>query len=302
MSRLRLCSLLVAITLYGADSGIWKVAPPAPASWQRDRVEDLSHRRRAVMERLGEHAMLLLYAAEPRNYAGDVDWPYRQENNFYYLTGIAQAGLSLALVPGGEGEHEILFLPPADPARETWTGHMITAAEARGISGIREIRDAASLDGFLAAAIPRARALLNGASADHGTPLPPLSKLYMLLPERPDPEYPREREFASRLGSVGSGVAIEDATPIFAGLRSVKSPREIDLIRHAIDITAEAFQRAFAAAVPGAGNTKSRRSSSSLSCGATGTGATRRSSARAPTPPRFTTKATAPAWPPATCC
>ena len=69
MSRLRLCGLLVAVTLYGADSDIWKVAPPAPASWQRDRVEDLSHRRQAVMERIGEHAMLLLYAAEPRNYA-----------------------------------------------------------------------------------------------------------------------------------------------------------------------------------------------------------------------------------------
>jgi Xaa-Pro aminopeptidase len=253
MSRLRLCGLLVAVTLYGADSDIWKVAPPAPASWQRDRLEDLSHRRQAVMERIGEHALLLLYAAEPRNYAGDVDWPYRQENNFYYLTGIAQAGLSLALVPGGDGAHEILFLPPPDPAHETWTGHMMTTDEARAISGIREIRDAASLDGFVAEAFPRARSILNGASASHGTPsLPPLSKLLMLLPERPDPEYTREREFASRLGSVGPGIAIEDATPIFAGLRSLKSPREIDLIRHAIDITVEAFQRVFAEAVPGA--------------------------------------------------
>ena len=140
MPRLPLCSLLAAIALLGADPGIWKVAPPPPASRQRDRIADLSHRRKAVEERIGDRAMLLLYAAEPRNYAGDVDWPYRQENDFFYLTGIAQTGLALVLLPAGSGAHEILFLPQTDPARETWTGHMLTAAEARSISGSRRSR------------------------------------------------------------------------------------------------------------------------------------------------------------------
>ena len=253
MSRLPLCSLLAAIVLFGAEPGVWNVAPPPPASWQRDRIADLSHRRKAFAERIGESAMLLLYAAEPRNYAGDVDWPYRQENDFFYLTGIAQAGLSLVLLPGGAGAHEILFLPQADPARETWTGHMLSAAEARSISGIQDVADAASLPGFLAAALPRARAFLNPSATNAAEPaVPPVADLYMLLPERPNPEYTRERQFAAQLGAAGPGVAIQDATPIFTALREIKSPRETDLIQHAIDITAEAFQRAFEAARPGA--------------------------------------------------
>ena len=74
----------------------------------------------------------------------------------------------------------------------------------------------------------------------------------MVLPERPnDVEYRREQEFAGKLASVGAGVNIKDATTIFANLRRVKSQREIEILQHAVDITAEAFQRAYAVAAPG---------------------------------------------------
>src|SRR5450631_3858149 len=119
-----LCSFSLAITAFAADSGIWKVAPPPPASWQRDRVADLSARRRALMDQLGDHAVLILYAAEARNYANDVDWPFRQENDFFYLTGLTQPGATLVLAPGAGKMREMVFIPRPNPARETWTGHM----------------------------------------------------------------------------------------------------------------------------------------------------------------------------------
>jgi len=71
-----LCPLTFVITAFAADPGIWKIAPPPPASWQRDRVADLSARRKALMDQIGDRAILILYAAEPRNYANDVDWPW----------------------------------------------------------------------------------------------------------------------------------------------------------------------------------------------------------------------------------
>src|SRR5439155_18439823 len=64
-------------------------------------------------------------------------------------------------------------------------------------------------------------------------------------------EYRREQEFAGSLAAVGAGVTIKDAASIFAGLRRVKSQREIDILQHSVDITAEAFQRVYALAVPG---------------------------------------------------
>ncbi len=44
---------------------------------------------------------------------------------------------------------------------------------------------------------------------------------------------------------------MKDAAPIFAAARRVKSRRELDLLQHAVEITAEAFQRSYAVAVPG---------------------------------------------------
>jgi Xaa-Pro aminopeptidase len=94
-----LCSLTLAACACAADTAVWKIAPPPPASWQRDRLADLAARRKAVMEQIGDHAVLILYAAEPRNYANDVDWPFRQENDFFYLTGLTQPGATLVLAP-----------------------------------------------------------------------------------------------------------------------------------------------------------------------------------------------------------
>src|SRR5437762_2838377 len=78
-----LSTLVMAALCIAADTGVFKSAPPPPASWQRDRVADLSARRKAVMDRIGPHGVLILFAAEARNYANDVDWPYRQENDFF---------------------------------------------------------------------------------------------------------------------------------------------------------------------------------------------------------------------------
>ncbi len=271
------CALSMASGAVAADTGYWKVAPPPPASWQRDRVADLVARRKALMEQIGENAIVLLYAAEPRVYANDIDWPYRQENDFFYLTGLTQPGAILAIVPGAKTMREIVFLPKADPSREAWTGHMLTPDDARRISGIREIWDVSQFNPLLGELIPRARAALGlrdegrGRGGRRGAPAKPEhpewasdfektiaavvrseGRLYMLLPRRPNSaEYGREQEFAAKIAASGPGVAIIDAAPVLAKMRWVKSPRELDLIRHALDITAEAFQRVYALAVPG---------------------------------------------------
>lgn len=281
--RRYLCALALAGLCLAADNGPWKVAPPPPASWQRDRVADLSGHRRAVMDRLGPHAILVLYAAEPRNYANDVDWPFRQENDFFYLTGLTQPGATLVLIPGAAKMKELVFLPRPVPSRETWTGHMITTAEARETSGIQNVFDSTQFNALLSTLIPRARGALSsndgpdggrggragrgagraaaGSDSPWGEEFSQITadanngdlQLYMLLPPRPNAvEYRREQEFAGKLAAVGAGIAIKDVTAIFGELRRVKSPRELDILQHAVDITAEAFQRAYTLATPGA--------------------------------------------------
>jgi Xaa-Pro aminopeptidase len=276
---MKLCAaaLAFAAVCLAADTGVFKSAPPPPASWERDRVADLSARRKAMMERIGPKAVLILFAAEARNYANDVDWPYRQENDFFYLTGLTQPGAALVLVPGAEKTQEVLFTPRPVPARETWTGHMYTTTESRQISGVPNVFEDSQFNALVATLVPRARDALGmaeaaaggrggrggragGAESPWGSEFAKITELvnsgdlqlYMILPARPNAvEYRREQEFAGKLAAVGAGIAIKDASNIFGELRRVKSQRELDILQHAVDITAEAFQRTYALAVPG---------------------------------------------------
>src|SRR5713226_2898679 len=75
----------------GAPS-LWHVAPPAPRIAEAERLAELAKRRAEVMKRVGQKGMLVLLSGVPRPYTLDVDYPFRQENNLYYLTGINQAG------------------------------------------------------------------------------------------------------------------------------------------------------------------------------------------------------------------
>jgi Xaa-Pro aminopeptidase len=270
--------LFCAITFAPAQAAPpWKVTPAPPESWQRDRVADLTaHRKGAALE-IGTAGVLILYAAEARNYAADIEYPFRQENDFYYLTGFPQEGSALVLIPGAAKYQEILFIPPSNPAQENWTGHILTAAEARKISGIETVWDMRQLSAFLMMLLPGAKEVFAtqpaaGHGAGHGAAIPPPPSLpedasqavqsvaqaiakgegqvHLLSKGRPA-EYHREAELAAKLAALTPPIQVKDAAPIFSALRRIKSQRELDLLQHALDITTEAFQRAYALALPG---------------------------------------------------
>jgi Xaa-Pro aminopeptidase len=252
-----------------AVAQLWHVAPPAPRIAESERLAELSKRRAEVMKRMGDKGVLVLFSTEPRVYTNDVDYPYRQENDLYYLTGIKQEGATLILLPGAKQTREILFMPERDPRNETWHGRMMSADEARARSGVQEVWDSRMLNGFLAYLAPRAEQAL----AKRGNVSKPneqlaakwqtdfqavreaikadQAELYLLTPGRDLREYRPEHEFAELISGASAGLKVKPAQPIFAELRQIKSPWEVKLMQHAVDISAEAFYRAFAVAAPG---------------------------------------------------
>jgi len=263
--------LLFVTSAIAADA--WKVTPAPPVSAQRDRLADLAAHRKAVAEQIGDKSIAILWAAEPRNYAADVDWPYRQENNFYYLTGMPQEGSALVIAPGAPVK-EILFVPPSVPAQEAWTGHILTHDEVRAISGIQNIQDVRHLNAYLRTLMPQAQEMLADKPAPAGrrgapAPPPPLptdlpesfravrdlaekGELQVYVLSRGAAEHEREIEFTAKLGKLTPALKVTDATTLFQQARKVKSQREIDLLQHAVNITEEAFERAMTVATPGA--------------------------------------------------
>ena len=100
----------------GPPSSIIRVAPTAPVFDDAKRLAELADRRKRVAEAIGPKAVLVLFSAEPRVYANDVDYAFRQENNLFYLTNLNQKRATLVLMPANKVTPEILFLPRRNAA------------------------------------------------------------------------------------------------------------------------------------------------------------------------------------------
>lgn len=256
-----------ANTSDSSRSSTIRMAPPAPVFDEKTRHAELAARRARVADAMGAKAVMVLLSTEPRVYANDVYYEYRQENNLYYLTNLEQKGATLVLTPGNALLPEILFLRRRNAFAEQWNGRMYSAAEAASISGIKEIWEASELAPFLSALKnrqpyrPKAENVLLSSTAVPADPNASSgfeklfdaagkneAEFYLLAAGQPEgPEYRQEYRLESEWKSA-TGYIVKNASPIFARLRLVKSPLEITLMQHAIDITSEAQQRAWVAA------------------------------------------------------
>jgi Xaa-Pro aminopeptidase len=245
-----------------------RIAPAAPVFDEKERLAELAHRRARVAQNIGPKSLLILFSGESRVYTNDVDYPFRQENNLFYLTNLKQEGATLVVLPGNNQTPEILFLPRRNPAAETWTGHMYSPQEANQISGVKEIWEAREFKPFIEALQNRQpyrpkteNILLSDLPADtkmaNGNGFEPLleaagkneAAIYMLMTRQQESrEYRQEQRFATDWVKTASGFSIKNVWPIFVEMRLKKSPMELRLLQHAIDISTEAHERAWSIA------------------------------------------------------
>lgn len=243
-----LSAALWSLALYGVTSPFPAAAQPEAIAITEDAgpapAEELAERRAQLLRGM-DSGIMILFGAEPRVFSNDVNYPYRQESNLFYLTGISQPGATLVLLPDNRSQREILFLPRRDPAREIWTGHMIGVAEARRMTGIEQVWPNEEFDPFVEAVLGGSayakrpsddagdyRAM--GESIARGTPV----QVWLLADtgSRFGSRYPRARRFASEADRFPA-VQVRLASHLFRNLRVVKSPWELKKLQRAVDIT-----------------------------------------------------------------
>ena len=81
-----------------------------------------ARRRKQLMRIAGDDAILVLAAAPERIRSRDTHYPYRQDSDFWYLTGFEEPAAVLVLVPGRAHGEALLFCRERDPEREGWDG------------------------------------------------------------------------------------------------------------------------------------------------------------------------------------
>jgi Xaa-Pro aminopeptidase len=84
--------------------------------------KEYAKRREQLMRRAGEGSVIIVRAAAERFRNSDVQYPFRQDSDFLYLTGFREPGAMLVLLPGDKAGKSILFCRDRDPAREMWDG------------------------------------------------------------------------------------------------------------------------------------------------------------------------------------
>ncbi|MEE7566401.1 M24 family metallopeptidase, partial [Xanthomonas sp. Kuri4-3] len=83
---------------------------------------EYARRRRQLMQMAGDQAILVLPAAPERVRSHDTHYPYRQDSDFWYLSGFPEPEAVLVLIPGRRHGEAILFCRERDPEREAWDG------------------------------------------------------------------------------------------------------------------------------------------------------------------------------------
>jgi Xaa-Pro aminopeptidase len=112
-------------------------------------ADEFARRRSVLMRLMGRDAIAIVPAAPVQRRNNDVEYAYRQDSDFHYLTGFGEPESVAVLVPGREQAEYILFVRDRDPARETWDGRRAGPAGARRTYGADDAFPITDMDEIL---------------------------------------------------------------------------------------------------------------------------------------------------------
>ena len=190
------------------------------------------------MKRLGRDSVAIVSSAREATRSNDTHYRFRQDSDFYYLTGFDEPEAIAVIAPGHPEHPYMLFVRPRDPEREVWDGRRAGVEGAQSEYGA----DAAfAVDEF----DEKLSDLLNGAE----------NLYYRIGNGNPDLDE-RVISHIRRMRAMGrKGVAppqaIIDTGSILHEMRLIKSAEEIEIMQRAADIAAEGHREAMRAARPG---------------------------------------------------
>jgi Xaa-Pro aminopeptidase len=195
-----------------------------------------ARRRRTLMERMGPDSIALLPAAPSMSRNRDVHYPYRQDSDFYYLTGFPEPEAIAVLVPGGDPEF-LLFCRERDPQMEIWHGRRAGPQGARERYGADNAHPIAEID-------QRLPALLENRE-----------RVFYAIGGNPDFDRQVIHWINQVRGKARTGVrapatfiALEQ---LLHAMRLCKEPEEVAVMRESARIAVEAHGRAMRACRPG---------------------------------------------------
>ncbi|MBC7363759.1 MAG: aminopeptidase P N-terminal domain-containing protein [Candidatus Aminicenantes bacterium] len=211
---------------------------------------ELERRRQALMDSVKEGLIILF--ASPGNFGSG---HFRQDNDFYYLTGSEDAGA--ILVMNAFTRESFLFVPQKNDREKMFEGgNSLDDPQAKEKLGLKAIYPISYFEEFLAryAARPEPVVYVRLSPGDTISEARSEVALFSARQRRnPFNALPSLDEFrVERFRKYYPGFQLKDITPYLDTLRMIKSPEEIEVLRRNGKISAEAIKRAMLTSRPGA--------------------------------------------------
>lgn len=207
-----------------------KYLPLKPALFKQNR--------KRFIARMEKNAIAIFNSNDELPSNGDAFFPFKQNSDLYWLTGIEQEDSMLILFPGNPDKkyQEVLVLVRPNELKEKWDGRRLRAKEAEAISGISTIVWLDTLDGLLQPWIHLADSIyLNSNENDRKATHVPVR----------DYRYAQEMRLRYPLHTY------KRSAKLLKDLRGIKTALEIEVMQQAMDITERTFRRLLSFIRPG---------------------------------------------------
>ncbi|MFQ5718030.1 MAG: aminopeptidase P N-terminal domain-containing protein [Acidobacteriota bacterium] len=190
-----------------------------------------ARRRRRLLRRLAG-GVAVLTAAPVASYSRDISYPFRQDSDFFYLTGLAEPEVVAVLAPGERRGRFWLFIRPRDPDREVWEGPRAGLDEAREIYGADVSRPLEELGATLEELLAGARTLHYSGGGHR--------RIDRIV-----------RRSVRRVRSRRRGLEVTELSSLIHSMRLTKGDGELRTLRRAARITCDAHRLAMGVVAPG---------------------------------------------------
>lgn len=191
--------------------------------------QEYQARRKKLAQNLPAGSVAIIPAAHEALRNGDAHYRFRQDSNFYYLTGFNEPDALLVVIAGQDGQ-SILFNRPHNPAEEQWTGKRLGQERAVSELGMQAAFPVDSIPDELPT-------LLGGKSA-----------VYYAIARNPELEKIIRQALIVVKGQVRRGIKAPDSLcdlePMLGEMRLFKSTAEVALMRKVAHISVAAHIKA----------------------------------------------------------
>ncbi|HJT53437.1 MAG TPA: Xaa-Pro peptidase family protein [Candidatus Angelobacter sp.] len=205
------------------------------AATERQNNTDYRARRQALAKAMSaDHGSLILFAPVEPEGQNDL-YGFRQENNFYYLTGWPEPGAAILIT--SDPYREVLFLPEHNATQEKWTGPKLGPEnpDAPKITGFDKVESLDNMHDELLKVLPQPRAIVYADLGSNGQSTASTGPM----------------EWLRRSNSFPNYISFRDAVPLLAKLRMIKDAGEVEFIRRATTASMAAHAAALKAIHPG---------------------------------------------------